>query len=281
MKLTRILLAGLFLCGLAATSAAQENDAQDAASETTVGKLLEKHAQLPAAKPGNLFKANDDLDQEKTEELGYLLFLPTDESEKTDAGFPLLLFLHGIGERGTQLEKLKIYGPTKICSDPEQAAKWPFILVAPQCPESHFWSASQLRLLVEQICESCPVDRSRIYVTGLSMGGFGTWSILSSWPELVAAAAPVCGGGDPLKAKKMAKTPVWAFHGEKDPLVPCQLSQAMIEALKAAGNEDARLTTYPGVGHDSWNNAYADPELYKWLLSKRLEEVDAQSETEE
>lgn len=247
----------------------------DAQSEPVVGKLVEKSAELPVPKARQFFQVSDELDDAKTEKIGYQLFLPTDESAKTEDGFPLLLFLHGIGERGNDLKKLKIYGPTKICDDPEQASKWPFILVAPQCPESHFWSAAQLRLLVEDVCENYPVDKNRIYVTGLSMGGFGTWAILGSWPELVAAAAPICGGGNPELADKMKNVPVWAFHGEKDPLVPCRMSEAMVDALKKAGNEDARLTTYPGVGHDSWVKAYADPELYKWLLSKKLKSPEA------
>ena len=243
------------------------DDSQDA---SVVGKLVEKSADLPVPVSRQFFGGKDELDEGKTEKIGFLFFLPSDESAKTDDGYPLLLFLHGIGERGTDLAKLKVYGPTRICSNPERASKWPFILVAPQCPDSHFWSAAQLKLLVEKVCNEYPVDKSRIYVTGLSMGGFGTWSILANWSELVAAAAPICGGGDPQSANKMANTPIWAFHGEKDPLVPCKMSETMIAALKEAGNEDVKLTIYPGVGHDSWTKAYADPELYEWFLSKKL-----------
>ena len=242
----------------------------DAQNASVVGKLVEKSVDLPTPVSRQFFGGKDELDEDKTEKLGFLFFLPSDESAKTDDGYPLLLFLHGIGERGDDLAKLKVYGPTRICSNPERAAKWPFILVAPQCPESHFWSAAQLKLLVEQICNEYPVDKNRIYVTGLSMGGFGTWSILASWSELVAAAAPICGGGNPQFASKMANTPIWAFHGEKDPLVPCKMSEDMIAALKEAGNENVKLTVYPGIGHDSWTKAYADPELYKWFLSKKL-----------
>ncbi len=262
------------LFGLAFSQEPSEESASDVSSAAEVGTLIEKSAELPAPKNQRFFGGSDELDDVKTEKIGYQFFLPSDESAKSDAGFPLLLFLHGIGERGSDLNKLKVYGPTAICANPEKAAKWPFILVAPQCPENHFWSASQLRLLVEQVCETYPVDKNRIYVTGLSMGGFGTWAILGSWPELVAAAAPICGGGDPKLAGKMKDVPVWAFHGDKDPLVPCKMSEAMIEALKKEGNEDARLTIYPGVGHDSWTRAYADPELYKWLLSKSLKASD-------
>ncbi len=242
----------------------------DAPTASIVGKLVEKSADLPTPLNRQFFGGKDELNEGKTERIGFLLFLPSDESARTDDGYPLLLFLHGIGERGNDLSKLKVYGPTRICSNPEKASKWPFILVAPQCPDSHFWSAAQLRLLVEQVCDAYPVDRNRIYVTGLSMGGFGTWSILASWPELVAAAAPICGGGDPKSAKKMANTPIWAFHGEKDPLVPRKLSEDMVAALKGVGNKDVKLTIYPGVGHDSWTKAYADQQLYEWFLSNRL-----------
>jgi len=242
----------------------------DSSHLPVAGKLVEMSAKLPTPLNRQFLGGNDELDEQKTEDIGFQFFLPSNESAKTDAGYPLLLFLHGIGERGNDLEKLKVYGPTKICSDPEKASKWPFILVAPQCPDSHFWSAAQLRLLVEKICSDYPVDKSRIYVTGLSMGGFGTWSILASWPELVAAAAPICGGGDPKLAHKMAHTPIWVFHGEKDPLVPSKASKDMVTALENVGNKDVTLTIYPNVGHDSWTKAYADPRLYEWFLSKKL-----------
>ena len=234
------------------------------------GELVPGATKVPLSKRvGGLF-GPETIDETKSQTLKYLTFQPVDESEKTDAGFPLLIFLHGIGERGDDLNKLKIYGPTAILSNPERAKTWKFFTVAPQCFPDGWWSATQLEAMLDDVCAKYPVDKDRVYVTGLSMGGFGTWSLLAECPEKIAAAAPICGGGDPNAAAKMATTPIWAFHGDKDNLVPLGMSKAMIEANQKAGNPEAKLTVYEGVGHDSWTNAYADEELYKWLLSKRL-----------
>ena len=235
------------------------------------GSLVAMSAQLPTPKQGGGILPNQEtLDENKLEKVNYYVFQPSDESAKTEEGFPLLFFLHGIGERGDNVTVLKNFGPVKICANPERAAKWKFFTVAPQCPATHFWSPAQLRVLLDKICDEFPIDRSRIYVTGLSMGGYGTWGMLASYPEIIAAAAPICGGGDPSKAEVMVKTPIWAFHGELDPLVPCDFSRNMIAELRKHGAEDAHITTYPGVGHDSWTRAYEEPELYEWLLSKKL-----------
>ncbi|MBQ6828503.1 MAG: prolyl oligopeptidase family serine peptidase, partial [Thermoguttaceae bacterium] len=197
------------------------------------------------------------------------------ESAKTDAGFPLMLMLHGSGERGDDLNKLKVYGPAMYCSKAESAKDWKFFTVAPQCPRNVGWSAPQLSVMIDKLCEKYPIDKNRVYVTGVSMGGYGTWNLLAEAPEKIAAAAPICGGGNVDAAAKMASTPIWAFHGDQDKAVPLGASQRMIDAVKAAGNEDAKLTIYPGVGHNSWLNAYAEPELYTWLLSKTKTKAEA------
>ena len=238
--------------------------------EPKAGELVPGAVKVPLLKRSGGPFGLEAIDETKTQTLKYLAFQPVDESEKTDAGFPLLIFLHGIGERGDDLNRLKIYGPTAICANPEKAKTWKFFTVAPQCFPDAWWSATQLSALIDEVCEKYPVDKDRVYVTGLSMGGFGTWALLAKCPEKIAAAAPICGGGDPNAAAKMATTPIWAFHGDKDPLVPFGMSQAMIDANKKAGNPEAKLTIYPGVEHDSWSRTYADEELYVWLLSKRL-----------
>ena len=210
------------------------------------------------------------IDETKSENIQYWLFIPTDESAKTEDGFPLLVFLHGAGERGTNPEAVKVHGPPKFCADPERAKTWRFITVSPQCPGVRFWSPAQMRLLIENICKEYPVDKSRVYVTGLSMGGFGTWGLIAEASDLIAAAAPLCGGYDVSFAPKMAKTPIWAFHGNADGAVKYEYSKNLVDAIRAEGNQNVKFTTYPGVGHDCWTRTYANPELYDWLLSHKL-----------
>ncbi|MBQ5789057.1 MAG: prolyl oligopeptidase family serine peptidase, partial [Thermoguttaceae bacterium] len=230
------------------------------------GELVAASIELPAVVRAR--GAADKLDESKTQTLKYYVFQPSDESAKTDAGFPLMLMLHGSGERGDDLNKLKVYGPAMYCSKAESAKDWKFFTVAPQCPSGVGWSAPQLSVMIDKLCEKYPIDKSRVYVTGVSMGGYGTWNLLAECPEKIAAAAPICGGGNVDAAAKMASTPIWAFHGDQDKAVPLGASQRMIDAVKAAGNEEAKLTIYPGVGHNSWINAYAEADLYTWLLSK-------------
>ena len=210
------------------------------------------------------------IDETKTEIVKYWVFIPTDESAKTDAGFPLLLFLHGAGERGTNANLVTVHGPAKFCADPARAKNWRFLTVSPQVKGNRFWSPAQLRKLLEKVCDEYPIDRSRVYVTGLSMGGFGTWGLVANSPDLIAAAAPLCGGYDVKFADKMTKTPIWAFHGTADGAVKYEYSRNLVDAVRAAGNTDVKFTTYPGAGHDVWTRTYDNPELYDWLLSKKL-----------
>ena len=195
----------------------------------------------------------------------YLIAFPegyaTDDRE-----WPLVLFLHGAGERGTDLELVKKHGPPRLIAE---GKAFPFIMVAPQCPENQWWSEDVLTGLLDQVEEKYRVDRSRVYVTGLSMGGYGTWRLATINPDRFAALAPVCGGGDVSTVCSIKNTPVWVFHGAKDPVVPLQESQKMVDKLKACGG-DVRLTVYPDAGHDSWTETYNNPELYTWLLSHSL-----------
>ncbi len=205
----------------------------------------------------------------------YLLFLPQDYGKDPQKKWPLMLFLHGAGERGSNVTKVAAHGPPMLV---QTKANFPFIVVSPQCPEGARWDNDVLLGLLDEINASHQVDAERVYLTGLSMGGYGSWSLGLTHPEIFAAIAPVCGGGDSLKVlladpKKVAslKTlPVWAFHGGKDNVVKPEESQRMVDALRKIGNE-AKLTIYPETGHDSWKEAYANEELYSWLLShKRL-----------
>jgi predicted peptidase len=198
----------------------------------------------------------------------YLLYLPEGYSHSGPA-WPMMLFLHGAGERGDDLEKVKVHGPPKIV---EGRKDFPFIVVSPQCPSDSWWpnEVEMLKNLVDEIAASYNVDEERIYLTGLSMGGYGTWSLASEYPERFAAIAPICGGGEPFFGYKLRNVPVWAFHGAKDNLVPLEKSEQMVEAIKRAGGQ-AKLTVYPDAGHDSWTATYENEELYKWFLKHKRE----------
>lgn len=195
--------------------------------------------------------------------LDYLLFLPQGY-EQSKKKWPLMLFLHGSGESGHDLAKVKAHGPPKIV---ETKPDFPFILVSPQSP-GRGWNPETLNGLLDEIIRTYRVDADRVYLTGLSMGGFGSWELAAAHPEKFAAVAPICGGGNPQDASKLAKLPIWVFHGAKDPVVPIQRSKDMVEALKAAGS-NVKFTIYPEAQHDSWTETYNNPEFYQWLLEQK------------
>ena len=209
----------------------------------------------------------------------YLQYLPPGyESDPTNAkhggdgrGWPLVIFLHGAGQRGTDLEVVKQGRVPPQMAD--EGRDFPFVLISPQCEPGGYWVAAALIQLIDQKIGSLRIDPDRVYVTGLSLGGYGTWDLIQRYGDRFAAAAPVCGGGDPNRVKRLAdrRFPVWAFHGDADDAVPARRSQEMIEALHKAGDTAAKLTIYPGVGHDSWSKAYEDPELWRWLLGQKRE----------
>ncbi len=205
------------------------------------------------------------LDETKTETLSYWTFIPTDESAKNANGFPLLLFLHGLGECGPNTEIVKKHGPPKLL-DTDRAKTWPFLTVSPQCPGGKYWSPKQILLLVDELEKKFPIDKNRLYLTGLSMGGFGTWMILNEDPNRFAAAAPICGGGNPDWAKNYVNIPIWIFHGGSDSVVNPKYSSDFESAIKKAGGNKCKLTIYPNVNHDSWSRTYNNPELYQWFL---------------
>ena len=203
------------------------------------------------------------LDAQVRVTLDYLLHLPQNYQEKDS--WPLMLFLHGAGERGDDLELVKVHGPPKIV---ETDKDFPFILVSPQCKLKRWWQPIELTALLDEIVAKYMVDEDRIYVTGLSMGGFGTWALAAYTPDRFAAIVPICGGGEPYRTRQYPDLPVWAFHGDKDTVVPPQRSRDMVDALKKHGG-NARLTIYPEAGHDSWTETYNNPELYEWLLEQK------------
>jgi len=200
-----------------------------------------------------------------TFQMEYLLFLPESYAQSTNQKFPLILFLHGAGERGSNLDSVKRHGIPKIV---ETNPDFPFIAVSPQCPEDSWWTSElhTINGLIEEVVEKYQVDTSRIYLTGLSMGGFGTWSLASMYPERFAAIAPVCGGGEVRQIlRSLVEMPIWTFHGQKDDVIPLSRSEEIVTALKKHGSS-IKFTIYPEAGHDSWTKTYDNPELYKWFL---------------
>ena len=189
---------------------------------------------------------------------------PADASGAHDARWPLIVFRHGLGERGTDLELVKRFGPPQLA---EKGRHFPFILVAPQCPDTEWWNIPAIDALVGSLIETLPVDSDRVVLTGLSMGAFATWALAARRPERYAAIVPVCGGGDLRNAGRLINLPVWAFHGDKDTVVPPSRSLEMVAAIRAAGGHP-HLTVYPDTGHDCWTAAYRDDALYAWMLAR-------------
>jgi predicted peptidase len=214
--------------------------------------------------------------------LPYRLLVP-EGYEASTGPHPLLVFLHGAGERGADNRAQLTHGKEMM----RAAAKdfGCFVLV-PQCPTDLIWAGrhwtdpnrdlsekpsvpmDMVLRVVDQLKKDYRIDPKRLYIMGLSMGGFGTWDTIQRHPEMFAAAVPICGGGDNKRVAEIAKLPIWVFHGDADTVVPVRLSREMVEALKAAGGSP-RYTEYPGVGHDSWVRAFKEPELLKWLTAQK------------
>lgn len=201
-------------------------------------------------------------------EYGYLLFTPSNTELQENGKFPLIVFLHGAGERGDSINLVKVHGPPKLV---EKNKEFPFIVLSPQCAEGDWWEANRVDMLIDQVIKEHPVDRDRIYLTGLSMGGFGSWDLAQLRPERFAAVAPICGGSrtNAFMAGKMKDVPTWTFHGAMDSVVPLEGTTRIVKALKSI-EADVRYTIYPMAGHDSWTETYDNPELYSWFLSHRL-----------
>jgi len=198
--------------------------------------------------------------------LNYLAYLPVDYDTNRKEGFPLILFLHGSGERGDSVEKVNAWGPPRIAME----KGLPFIVISPQCPLNESWISMllPLRTLLDQVIKDYHLDTNRVYLTGLSMGGFGTFAFSQAYPKYFAAIAPVCGGGTPGLIKYSKKLPTLVFHGDADNVVSPVNSQLMVDALKEAGAE-VKFTLYPGVDHFSWIPAYNESGLFEWFLEHK------------
>lgn len=192
--------------------------------------------------------------------LPYLRYVPEGKN------YPLLLFLHGSGERGSDLEHVGDHGLRDILTRlPE-----PTLVLAPQCPETMRWTdhLAGLETILDATLGNYPVDTTRVYLTGLSLGGQGAWSLAARAPERFAALVPICGRSKPEEAERLGALPIWAFHGDSDDTVPLGESTRMVEALHKAGNS-AKLTVFPQTAHNSWTPAYTTAELYSWLFAQR------------
>ena len=209
------------------------------------------------------------VDINRSHQLKYLIYLPKDYLTKK---YPLVLFLHGAGERGINLKDIEIHGLPKLVKN---GKKFPFIIIAPQCPLNLWWSdplpVDLLSKLVNDIVMKYGIHINNVFCTGLSMGGYGTLALSIKNPKLFSAIIPICGGMDIknfFDILNLKDLPIWLFHGDKDEVIPLENSQSIYKVLKSV-NKNIKLTVYKGVDHNSWDRAYDDNELYKWMLSHK------------
>jgi predicted peptidase len=197
----------------------------------------------------------------------YLLCLPESYDASQPKEWPLLVFLHGASERGDDLDLLKKHGPPKLIA---AGRKFDAVVACPQVPAKGVWDPHGVKALVDTLKRRCRVDEDRVYLTGISIGGFGTWETMGAYPEVFAAAIRICGGTGTraFMADRIKDIPAWIFHGEADPIVPVDYSRRIYEQLKRAGGHP-KVTIYPGVEHDSWTRTYDSPLVWEWLFEQR------------
>lgn len=190
--------------------------------------------------------------------------------------YPLVIWLHGSGQSGSN-NTSQMGGPTRTFTDSEHQEKNPCLMIAPQCPDAEIgWNkqvADNLMALIADLMDKLPVDQSRLYLTGSSMGGFGSWNLAAKYPKVFAAVVPLCGGGDPKKAEELKNVPIWAFHGDQDPMVPVERTRVVVAAIKAAGGSMCKYTELAGAGHGITGTVYPMPELHTWMFEQRLKQL--------
>ncbi len=195
----------------------------------------------------------------------YLAYTPEGYAADSRKKWPMILFMHGAGERGTNLDMVKTHGIPKEIAN---GRKLPFIVIAPQCDANQWWDTKSLIATLDDAEKRYRIDKDRIYVTGLSMGGFATWALAMEQPKRFAAIAPVCGGGDTSNVGRIAKMPIWTCHGDKDPVVSVDFTRKFVNELKALGS-DVRYDEIKDGTHDTWTDFYKQDALYDWFLSHK------------
>jgi predicted peptidase len=223
-----------------------------------------------AAQPAAGTQVEQSLKVSSGETVKYLLHLPKEFDPQADKQWPVMLFLHGRGESRGPLSLVAKWGPPRFAARGDDL---PYILISPQCPTENRWAdegqQQGLVELLDHVTKKYQADRTRIYLTGLSMGGQGTWTLATNHGDRFAAVAVVCGRSDPSKVGKLKDLPIWVFHGTDDKVIPEKYTTDMIAAIRAAGGKNVRYTSLEYLGHNSWSAAYAIPELYSWLLKHR------------
>ena len=209
---------------------------------------------------------SDEIETVTVEKLQYYLYYPEDYEAEEEKEFPILLFLHGGGDAGSTLDKIKSSGPPKLIADGQQ---FPFLILAPQNPhKKQWWNTRAVMQLLDSVMKTNRVDKKRIYLTGLSRGGAAAWELAVQYPNKIAAMAVVCGMTPlPYAAWIDKKMPIWVFHGEEDKSIPISESETMVAKLKEMGY-DVQFTRYKGVGHNAWGRAYTTPGLYDWFVEQ-------------
>lgn len=199
----------------------------------------------------------------RIDRMNYLLHLPASGAR----GLPMIVALHGAGERGDDFDLIPVHGPAKYVAAGEDL---PAILIAPQCPRDLVWNqlTFELKELIDFAIAEYGADPDAVSLTGLSMGGYGTWEMGISYPGFFAALAPICGGGMSWRVDRIGRTPVWAFHGEEDAAIPISNSYEMCKKLKACGG-NVMLTVFTFDGHNVWDDAYERTTLLPWLIAAR------------
>ena len=206
----------------------------------------------------------------KEAEYRYHIYLP-DDYDSMAQEWPLILFLHGMGERGDDLNLVRKNGPLRQIED---GIKLPFIIVAPQCPADSWWDADNLATLLGHIKGEFRVDGDRVYLTGVSMGGSGTWALANACPERFAAIAPVCAFFTPGDPRRLKELPIWCFHGAMDEVVPVNDSLRMVTWIREHGG-NAKCTIYPDIAHNCWREVYSNSGLYQWFLENKKSSTDS------
>ena len=203
----------------------------------------------------------------RTEKFNYILHLPEDFK----AGLPMIVALHGAGERGDDHKKITVHGVARYISE---GLKVPAVVLAPQCPSGFTWNmlTVELKELIDSVAAEYEVDADRISLTGLSMGGFGTWEMGINYPGFFSALAPICGGGMSWRVGEIGKTPVWTFHGDSDDVVPPEGTYAMVAKLRSKGG-NVKFTVFQGVKHNSWAPAYEDTKVIDWLIAQNRKDL--------